>query len=89
MNYGVYALRDIYYGFLTPTFQENDAVALRGFLQAIDSPDVSHSIIAYKPEHFSLFRLGEFNSREGKFKLLDVPELLCDGSAYARRSSDA
>lgn len=85
MKYGVYCIRDVHIGYYTPTFQENDIVAMRGFFQALDSPDVAHSVLAYKPQDFSLFRVATFDSLTGGFEPCDPHELIADGASYRRR----
>ena len=35
MKFGVYAIRDSKSGFMTPTFEPNDAVAMRNFTHAV------------------------------------------------------
>lgn len=62
MILGVYSIRDSKTGFLQPTFENNDAVALRNFQHAIVS---SESVLSTHAPDFCLCRIGSFDSESG------------------------
>jgi len=57
--------------FLDPFLAVNSAVAVRMLKAAVN--DERHDFGKF-PEDYTLFRLGEFDSEIGKFKLLDTAE---------------
>lgn len=71
MKYGVYSINDSLTGFLSPTFELNDAVALRNFEHAVVS---SPSLFTSHPEHYTLYRIGSFDSTTGVFVSCTPPE---------------
>lgn len=90
MIFGVYCIRDHLSGFQTPVLEQNDAVALRNFAQAVsDFPrQAGRSVMQFKPADFDFFRLASFDSETGKFDLLDVPQLLASGLSVAHKEDD-
>lgn len=62
MIYGVYVIRDVKVGFLTPTFDVNDQSAIRNFCHAVVSSD---SILSTYASDFSLYRIGSYDSDDG------------------------
>lgn len=78
MIYGVYAMRDVKVGFLTPTFDVNDQSAQRNFCHAVLSTD---SILSSFANDFSLYKLGEFDSDTGVLDPLPLPVHLFDASS--------
>lgn len=62
MILGVYAMRDVHTGFLTPTVEQNDAVAMRNFQHAI----LSGGVLSTHSADFALCRLGSYNSDSGE-----------------------
>lgn len=83
MKFGVYSIRDARTGFLSPTLEQSDPVALRNFEHAIvrsgDSLFVSH------PEDYHLYKLGEFDSDTGSIECLVPPALLASASSVIHR----
>lgn len=62
MKFGVYSIRDSKTGFMAPTVEVNDQVALRNFSHAIMQ---SESILFTHAGDFELFKVGEFDSDTG------------------------
>lgn len=76
MKYPVFAIRDVHTGFLSPTVDQNDNSAIRNFEHAcMQTTSLFHS----HPEHYALYRIGEFDTESGK--LTDcLPEHIIDAS---------
>lgn len=70
MVFGVYAIRDAHTGFLTPTFEQNDQVAMRNFAHAVTRGD---SVLQSSAKDFDLYRLGSFDASDGTFICGDLP----------------
>lgn len=79
MIYGVYSIRDVKTGFLSPTVDINDQVAQRNFENAVLNAD--HSLFFTHPDDYSFYRLASFNSDSGRFEALELPEFICDASS--------
>ena len=80
MIYNIYAMRDELTGFLPPTYDINDAAAMRNFRVAIlRSSDSIH----YMPSDYSLYHLGVFDSDTGKLMVDEVPTFLMRGEPAA------
>lgn len=77
MILSVYAMRDVHTGFLTPTFELNDQVALRNFVHAVTNAGVD-SVLSSHFGDFSLYRLGTFDTDSGHFESI-LPEFLLSG----------
>lgn len=77
MKFSVYAIRDIHTGFLTPTFEINDAVAMRNFNHAVNNAD---SVLFTAMKDFDLYKIGEYDSDTGRLTPLDLPVLLMSAS---------
>lgn len=79
MTLSVYAMKDKHTGFLTPTFELNDQVAVRSFTHALlNSPG---SILGFAPGDFDLYSLGEFDTDTGLFSAHGLPTLVITGDA--------
>lgn len=78
MTYGVYAMRDVKVGFMTPTFDVNDESAKRNFIHAVLTSD---SILSSFANDFSLYRLGDYDTETGQLLPLSLPLHLFDASA--------
>lgn len=74
MILGVYSIRDSKTGFLSPTFELNDAVAMRNFRHAQQGDTIlkSHSV------DFSLYKIGRFDTDTGKIEMMFPPEVVAD-----------
>ena len=76
MKYPVYCVRDIKVGFQPTLMVEmNDATAVRGFSYTVNNPN---GIIGFSPKDFDLFKIGVFNTDDGKFNPI-LPEMICSG----------
>lgn len=62
MKYPVYAIRDVHTGFMSPTIDQNDSAAIRNFEHAVMQ---SASLMNSHPEHYGLYKIGEFDSDTG------------------------
>lgn len=69
MKLGIYAMRDNLQGFLSPSVQLNDAVALREFKLNMDRKD---TVFNFEPQDFSLYKLGEFDTDTGKITVIPL-----------------
>lgn len=76
MKYPVYAIRDVHTGFMSPTIDQNDSAAIRNFEHAVMQ---SASLMNSHPKHYSLYKIGEFDSETGSIKEC-LPEHLIDAS---------
>ena len=76
MTFNVYAIRDIHTGFLSPTFEINDAVAMRNFSHAVQQ---SESVLFTHASDYSLFRVGTFDADTGRLEPEQLPALICEG----------
>lgn len=84
MIIGVYSMRDIVSGqFNTPTFEVNDAYAVRSFRYAINN----NNFYKYLPADFDLFKIGEFDTEKGSIKPMD-PTMLVSGLSVIERNTD-
>ena len=59
MILNIYSMRDQLTGYLQPTFEVNDNVAVRNFSFAINNKD---SLLYANPKHFDLYKIGSFNT---------------------------
>lgn len=63
MKYGLYSVRDLLTGFGFISADLNDAAARRNFAHAVNRGD---SLFNSHPEHYVLYKLGEFDSTTGE-----------------------
>lgn len=78
MKYGVYSVRDQLSCFLRPTFDINDATAIRNFEHAVLNTE--DSLFFSHPEDYALFRLGTFDDQNASFVMDAVPSELISAS---------
>lgn len=83
MMLGVYAIRDRYTGFLQPTFEQNDQVALRNFEHAVLQ---GGSLLSSHSQDYDLCKIGQFNSDTGFLSAIDPYEVLVNGMAIYLKS---
>lgn len=76
MKLNVYSIRDSKTGFLSPTFEINDAVAMRNFEHAVVNSD---SVLFSHARDFDLFKIGTFDSDTGRLMPLELPVNLISG----------
>lgn len=62
MIYGVYCVRDLLTGFMSPCVDLNDASARRNFAHSVNRSD---SLFNSHPEHYVLYKVGTFDSESG------------------------
>lgn len=84
MVYNVYSMRDALTGFMTPTIAQSDAVAVRFFTHAVVN---SQDILSSHVQHFSLYRIGSFDTDKGTLNHIE-PELVIDGPSAFRAFSN-
>ena len=80
MTLKLYAMKDKKTGFLTPQVDSNHASAKRNF-QLMLATARGDSIMAFAPEDFELYYLGEFENTTGIITQPTIPEFLMDGSS--------
>ena len=78
MKFGVYAMKDNLSGFLTPTFEVNDDVAMRNFAYAVSHKD---TLLYAEKKDFDLYKIGEYDSETGHLEPLESVNMLMQGSA--------
>uniref|UniRef100_A0AAU8B6U0 Nonstructural protein n=3 Tax=unclassified Microvirus TaxID=338099 RepID=A0AAU8B6U0_9VIRU len=77
MVYGVYVIRDQRTSFLTPTFDYNDASAMRNFEHALQQKE---SLMFSHPEDYSLYKIGTYDTDKGVISP-QLNKLLVDGNS--------
>lgn len=77
MKYNVYSIRDNLTGFLTPTFDVNDASAVRNFQHAMRNPQ---SLLNSHAQDYDLYRIGVFDQDTGSIESI-VPVMVCAGAS--------
>lgn len=78
MILGVYCIRDIKAGWLTPTTDQNDATASRNFIHAMKN---QNSLLYTHPKDFDLFQIGSFDTETGLLHGFAGPELVFEGAS--------
>lgn len=84
MKVGIYSMRDQLSGFLTPTFELNDQIAIRNFSFAIKKPD---TLLFASAKDFDLMKIGEFDSETGELIPLS-PTVVCQGLALVKGKNE-
>lgn len=59
-----YSIRDIHSGFSVPTFEYNEAIAIRQFQNAVMS---TSGVLKSHKSDFSLYEIGSFNTDTAEF----------------------
>lgn len=83
MRFRMYSIRDRLSGFMTPVLEQSDSVAMRNFRMACDSQKRDSSVIAFKPDDFSLYHIADFNSETGFLQPTNPIELICSGGSFS------
>lgn len=78
MMFEVFSIRDSKVGFMNPTFEINCQVAVRNFVHAVQNSD---SVLFSHARDFDLYRIGRFDSEQGRMIPDDIPELVCSGAS--------
>ena len=81
MKFGVYSIRDIKTGFMAPTIEVNDQVAMRNFSHAIQQ---SESVLFTHASDFQLFKIGEFDGDNAMLDQLVPIVQIADGGAILK-----
>ena len=76
MIYNIYSIRDHWTGYMPPTYDVNDASAMRNFRHAMM---VGDSVFVTHKEDFSLYRLGTFNTETGEINIEETGVLIDSG----------
>lgn len=77
MIYSIYCLKDQLTGFLSPSFDQNDAAAIRNFSFALQRGDL---LFGSFPQHYDLYKLGSFSTETGLIVPCDL-QVVCTGSS--------
>ena len=80
MILNLYAMKDKKTGFLNPQIDTNHASAKRNFQLGLATAR-GDSIMAFAPEDFELYYLGEFDNKTGQVSQPTIPEFLIDGAS--------
>lgn len=83
MVYKIYVMRDQMTGFMTPTFELNDSVAIRNFKFALNKNDLLYA----NATHFDLYYLGEYDTESGHLKSYE-PQLICTGVSCIEKKGE-
>lgn len=59
MKYGLYSIRDVKTGFMTPVMEVNDASAARNFYHSVQN---SEGILFSFAQDFTLYRIADFDA---------------------------
>lgn len=78
MKYGLYSIRDIKTGFMTPVMEVNDAAATRNFYHSVQN---SEGILFTFAQDFTLYRIAEFDAETGQIVPLVPIVQVADGAA--------
>lgn len=77
MIYGVYSIRDVKTGFMSPAVDVNDDAAARNFYHSIS---VSEGILFTCSSDFDLYKIATFDTYHGELFALNPPVLIAQGS---------
>lgn len=78
MKYGIYCVRDVKTGYLSPILDTNDETAKRNFMTQVKNAEINPTMFFNKSD-FSLYKLAEFDTVDGSIILLnDSPRHLVD-----------
>lgn len=81
MIYGLYAMRDVKTGFMSPVIEANDDAAVRNFTHTVRQSD---GILFTFSQDFSLYRIGDFDSDSGRVAPLVPIVQLADGASVLK-----
>lgn len=65
MKFGVYSIADALTGYMRPTVEQNDAVAMRNFRAAILQVR-DGNVLHCDPQDFTLYKIGTFETDSGE-----------------------
>lgn len=78
MKYGLYSIRDVKTGFMTPVMEANDASATRNFYHSVQNTE---GILFTFAQDFTLYRIAEFDAETGQVVPLVPIVQVADGAA--------
>lgn len=76
----VFAIRDVKSGFLNPTVEMSDDIAVRNFEHAIQCTS-KDSLFFTHASDYALYAIGEYDTDSGQILGFDVPRLLLQADA--------
>lgn len=79
----MYAMYDKKIGYLVPSFQPNDAIAIRNFEQDITGRE-AREVFHLHPEDFNLQKVGTYDTDTGMITP-QTPVVLVDAGEYIRK----
>lgn len=82
----MYAMRDRLTGYMAPTVEQNDAVAIRNFRHALVT---TNSILRSSPADFELCFISEYDSETGIVYPVQVTPIISGASISKEVESDA
>lgn len=82
MIYHVYAIRDRLTGFMTPSIESSDPVAMRSFEMVCSSHNSEKYVTAFKPSDFSLYRIADYDTDTGELIPTFPPVTVCSGDSF-------
>lgn len=78
----VYSVRDRLTGFMTPTVESSDPVAMRNFEMACSSLNRDKSLMSFKPSDYSLYRIADYDTDTGELIPSFPPVTICSGDSF-------
>lgn len=78
MIFGVYSIRDVLTGFMTPVLEQNAASAMRNFRMACSR---SESLMNHAPSDFSIYHIADFDSSTGIITPISPIQIVCVGGS--------
>lgn len=82
ITYSVYSIRDVRTGFLTPTVEINDDVAVRNFSHAVQTGE---TVFWTHAADFALYRIGSFDVDTGRLTPEQLPVLVLEAYDVIRQ----
>lgn len=82
MKLGMYSIYDKKVGYMIPSFQQNDELAIRNFELDITSPEAK--AINVHPEDFNLQKIGEYDTETGFIEPVKIT-VLVDAGSFIRK----
>lgn len=82
MIFGIYSIRDTKCGFLQPSLDQNNEVAVRNFEHAIQRVD---SLFFTHPQDYSIYKIAEFDTDSGIITPIQPIQHLADADALLRK----
>lgn len=86
MNFGLYAIRDVKTGFMTPTIENSDEAAARNFTHSVVNSD---TILYSFAQDFSLYKIGTYDSDSALVTPISPIQLILEGATAARYNGGA